>query len=188
MIKCSLCWEEKCFHFKVQTSLIKSTDKKQSDKYQNEIACNCGHVYSFEDPSVDYVSNCPKCRFKVLISKYEIYDYKLSQYFTTPRHKCQKCKTTGILSVPKFLSCENCLGSGGQVCPVCYNKTYTLNNESSGNGTQDCIVKCCGHCGGNGWLNKCQRCMGMKVLLSGQTAEYDCNHCIVVLRSTFKSK
>lgn len=168
MIKCSICWEEKCPHFTVKTSIVEIEKKKLFGKNiiaklpVNEITCYCGYTSQFEYKSNDYIFSCIICQFKTFISNNEINNNTLSKHFKTPRNKCIDCKGTGILKIPKFVACENCLGSGGQACLLCHQFTYLLSNRSSSNYTQDCIVDTCNQCHGSGWQNKCQKCKDRK--------------------------
>lgn len=161
MIKCSTCWEEKCTHFESKKSPI---EKKffQKDKY--ELSCHCGAVYVFEYKDQIYVSSCPTCKFKVLVSKQTITDTDLGQFFKTPRNKCLHCDQTGILKMKKFITCHNCCGSGGLICMSCRGTGYL----------GDTICYCCK---GKRWEDKCGLCRGYKVLTAG-LAEYECHHCV----------
>lgn len=166
-VLCSICWEEECKHFKIQRSINKkSFFKKNKNEY--EIVCHCNHIQTFEYKDTNYVLNCPKCSFKVLVSKNgQRNQIILKNYFKTPRHKCEDCKTTGILKIPKFVKCLNCHGSGGLICVNCAGIGNVFSNESSYK---------CDHCNSIGWHQKCQLCMGYRVFVNGENS-YVCNKC-----------
>lgn len=168
-VKCSICWEDKCQHFKIKKS-IKNKGLFHKNQIIYEIECKCGHTYPFEYNGKFHISKCPNCKFKILVSPIEhdeVTFEKLNSYFSIPRSKCHYCESTGIIRMDKFKTCVNCCGSGGILCIQC-------NGSGSIHGSS--FDSSCDYCRTVGWLNKCQLCNGNKVLVDGRT-QYNCNKC-----------
>lgn len=173
MIKCSICWEEKCPHFQliiiVNEKIIKKTFSKDIIKKTNEtfIKCRCTYVFQYYPYAPSEILTC-KCGFKLLSSNKTINNSDMAIHFGPPRDKCNRCEFTGIIENNTFSQCINCAGTGGINCTDCANLGYTLINHSSANYTTDCIVTKCQKCSGTGWIDKCSVCLAHKAIISGK--------------------